>query len=1132
MPANYCYINNDSDDASESSFGMGQNAEARDDAHFFDEGIKANERIRNKNARRGKQANSVVNDVNGKNYSGQQATKADTQKARKYSKEFIKRMKEIHEKEGAPRINEILKEARAMVAGTNVGKTTYFQNLKNKLYAFFVDSRGAMLAWLGEYAGVKGVERYKQPLIQMFTAMNAKARSANTLFRRRQETLLDSLTDAANRAGMAKDEMAMLLGHYATARHAPEANAYLIERWRNKAAELRAKPDSKKNRARIRKLERKADNLERHLDDMMDSYDERKEGRFFSSGYTNAQARARMDEVLKKTGMSKAEADAFADKLSEEFNFIVQERVRNGTLTMDLVNLFPDFRYYVPMMSRNSSWFNNNFRGSPSDATPYNPGSYHAMEGRNNPPDSAWATLGMYGSRAAMEIGSRDFGIALYSLARLLDNRNIKDSGLRVIDYEKFLEMSSSKNADVRDAKAFLLDNGGLVANVPIMQANGTYRMKKKFLYFAGGDWNHEGTWFSARMLNKALSADFKLADVGPIVSGLARTTSSMGQLTTRFTMLFSPVSGSRDFGERLFNLFNRSYETVDGQQLHGSDLAFTFIANAAQAGRILYKGMRGQLEAGSKAEMLYREFQNEGLEQKFTQRMQVSDKNFAELVAERAESKGKLFDAIADPARQAEAMHRLGLDSPVLKRVTNTMGTRKHQFMHVVDGWNDYFQNIAAFTHYLTLREANVGRSQASRAVLQEMNMSQRGTVAPWLQALAPFVTPTVQSGTALMRTLGFGAGSIKDIPKAGWKGYAALVGAFAAYSMLAPLARELMGTDENGRSRYDAMSLEELTRGLPIGLGDGNYIRFPIGFGLPQIASMISVGLNRVSEGRMEVHDLLFDVAFSIVKNTAPGSWPNYGITERPMSFMMSVLTPMPFRPVMEAATNTNFFGSDIWRDVQSDTKSLAESGSTGTPRRFHTFARFMRNVFGVDMQPEIYEHLERGYALGPLRLFTTLANKMDDIYRGAERPSALENVNPLLAAMGITSWYGRVPSASKSLYYEAKRHYDHMLRMQGVDIAVPKDLHRDQHEAWKRERLEEAGWSIEQIDDYLSIWRAEKALREQGRLFNEEYKDTWQNLESSDDLREAFGQLALDNEDIYNEVINDLNYYGGQA
>lgn len=1055
-------------------------------------------------------ADAIAQTVTGRNYTGQRADIPTERKAREHAREFAKQIATTQREAQA----ENLRTAQGimdLVRKTTVAGTNWFQNVKNKVYGTFVSDRAEVNKLLSHYADMAGMPEYANPLIAMFEQIPAVSRGLATKFARREENLLRELIyPLAQRTGMAVEDMALLAGHYACARHAPYRNQYLINHWRAEARRLGENtPDpSPATFAEIRELERRATVLERFRDSDLTDYDEREFGQFFSSGYTDRQAADTMAEILRKTGASKEELDAFSDRLTEEFNYRLSELAKHGLADENSAN--PELLNYVPMLSQRSEGFNN-FTGAGNDTTPYNPGSFHAIEGRNNAPDSAWASLVTYSNRVATSLATRDFGYALNALELHLASQGVQ-SPLKSVSYGKIMDARHG-GSPLHNAMANALYNrGGMVVKVPRRQPDGTTRMEKRFFAFVGRDMDHMGAHFSTEKLNKALSADFKLAEPGPIVGALSRATSVMGQLTTRFPPLFAPVSGSRDFMERLINMANRTYYTTDGRALQGANLLGEYAANVPQAGNILLNGMRGRLAEGSEAQRWYNEFVDHGLNQQFTMRSHVSDRSLAEVLA---------GDDSGIPRSLANRIP--GLDTPNLNRAFNSFGRRKADALRVVDGWNDYWQNFAAMAQYITLRKNGVSADQAASSVLREMNMSLRGSIAPWLQALAPFVVPTVQSGTALMRTLGFGARNARGILSEGIRGYAAIAIAGLAYSVLSGLARDSMGVDENGESRYDALSFDELTRALPIGVGNaGEYVRFPIGFGPAQLGAMLSVGFQRVSEGRMDPSDLMFELMFGVMKNVAPGNWPSYNFSEHPTEFIMSMLTPNPFRPLMEVNQNLDYFGNPIYTDSLNQESARSTHGQTGTPRVFHNVANSMRETIGLDLEPEIYEHAMRSYMLGPLRAITAFARQADQIYRGSDRPSVLDEVHPALAAMGITSWMGKVPNASRSMYYEAKRKYEARIRELGVDLAAPKG---EDGEQWRRRQLEGL-LPQRDIDNYIALWRGQADLQKLSRQFNQEYKDRWLNMDSSTELKNAFDKLADDSNKIYENVLTTIN------
>lgn len=1106
----------------------------RDEATYLasGQGEKVNEmhRIRQEQQQRDHDVEEAASLLNGKNYIGQTPTKGDEAEARKIARAWAKQLN-ADIKASAERYKDRAQELVNLVQGTSVARGSYWSNLKNTVYKAFVSSNAEVNKFLAHFAHMDELPaQYANQFIRMFERIPAIARNINSQFLAQRDNILNACIPLANRCGMDARDFYVLAGHWQLCRHMPERNNYILKRWREELAKMEADPDAR-NSVQYFELEQKINNLERFRNSDLTDFDAETFGEIYHGGYTDKQAADFQEQILRETGATREELDQIGDMFTQAFNHIFSERVRLGLVDAS-VQIPEEFAHYVPALSRSSEGFNN-FTGAPNDATPYNPGSYYAIEGRTSAPDSPAITLGFYGQRAAAEIATRDFGFVLNAIEQSLKKKGV-DSHLRSISYKDLMRrMNASIGGPVAEAARTLYNRGGMVATVPreyTSKKTGKTRIKweKRFFFFAGDNFMHNGTKFDVDSLNKGISASFKTAETGPLVDLLRKGTSTMGQLTTRFSPLFSPVSGTRDFTERAFNMANRTYMTEDGKTLNGASLVGSFLANSTRAGQAMAQVAFNHLDPNSTTGRYWKEFTDQGLVQEFTQNLQLENDSITDLLSRRQEGGSSLVETLAQHQSTEKLAEKLKMNTPVLNKFRNSFGKRQGQVLNVINRWNDSWQNVAAFSHYITLREKGVRASDAADYVMEMMNMSQKGTLAPWLQALAPFVVPTVQSGTAFLRTMGFGADTMRGVLKNGWKGWLALGSAYGAYAMLMPMIKESMGYDEEGNSRFDAMPLSEVSQVFPIGLGDnGEYFRAPIGFGFPQLGALIAVGSERMAQGRLSPSDFAFEIMFSVMKNIAPGNWPEYDFADKPSQYIMSMLTPQPFRPILETATNTNYFGNSLYRDSFSDTDSRADSGRTATPRIWHNAARWMRDTLGIDTYPEAIQNTMRGYALGPFRFFMSWANQADDIYKGSSRPSALNAVHPLLAAMGITSWMGKVSRPEQALYYESKRHYDDKIRNLGVKIAAPRD---QDAETYKRNVLAEAGFTPEEVDDFITIWKAQTALQQQGREFNAQYKDRWRSMDNSEELRMAFDDLDEASQQIYNAAIQQLHYYNG--
>lgn len=1129
MPDN-CLPKGTSIRVTDTPFGAGPVHEAaQSQIHLLDEAQDAFLQADIDAARKNQQIDAIAALADGNEYVGERANKTQEKQARSIIRPVLREIQRIARGAEEARVRSA-QELIRHVSGSSTGQANWFTNLKNSTYTAFVNAKGEFNKWLAVTAASPHMEQYRNPLIMAFEGIDAQSYNIAYRFREMMDRVMDKHAPLANRSGMTLNDFMYVMGDYHAARHVPERNDFLIERWNNEAAKERDAAAATTNRReqaehmrRAGLFEHRANLLRTHIDDINPVLEPGDARHFYSAGMTNAQARQQINDILHRTGLTAAEADGVARDIMGIYDAVALERARAGTMSsFQAEAMNNNFQWYGALLSKNSEWLNNQI-GAPNDASPYNPGSYHAIMGLQSRPDSTWQTLGYYVNRAAAEIASADFGMALNAI--YMKGRQEgwgEGTHLRAIDYDNLVAQrygSDSERALHAAAYNAMYNRGGFVANVKERDPRtGRINTTKKFFFFSGSDFEFNGAKFSVGDLNKALSSSFKSAEVFAPVRTMAAVTSGMGQAMTRFTGLFSPVSGLRDFGERASLIPSRTYTDATGKEFSGASIVPAFLGNATRAGGIMYKGLLGKLDPNTPAGLYWREFTEQGLTQKFVQRARTRDRSLEETL-----------NAPNDNTLAA----RLGLNTPILNRMLNSLGVNKRRFMRIVDGWNDYFQNISAFTHYLTLRERNVTANDAARYVREMMNMSIKGSAAPYLQALAPFVVPTVQSGTALARALGLGATNPKDILKSGYKGYLTLAAAFLGYTMLAPLVREALGQNERGEYYYDSMSVGELSRMIPIPLNDnGEFFRMHFGFGMPQVAATMAISLERVNQGRMTPSDMLFETLFTILKNSAPGAWPEYEFSKNPTAYITSMVTPQPLRPFAEVAMNTNRWGNPIWYAPKDELTSKADSGSTATPRRFHYAAQFWRDTVGLDQSPEAYQYLESQFFLGPLRAVTSMGNQIDDIYKGSSRPSALNSVHPALAALGITSWYGKAPNPSQSLYYEAKRHYESLIRMSGVDLAAPQGSSSAEAEAYKRQQLATIpGFTPQMIQDYVDIWRAETASQQLGRRFNRQYKDAWHQYDTSAELRQAFDTLYDETTALYADTVSKLAYYGNR-
>lgn len=998
--------------------------------------------------------------------------------------------------------------------GLNVGDVSMWQNFKFKTAKAFVNARTDLHKWLWIQARDKDKLPYMQPIAQAFDQMDNKINALRNIFGDRHRRFLADLVPVSKRTGHSTSEIAQGIGIIANCDHMPEANALLLKRWGEQYAEKKARVDALvaagydiENPALIKAdkeatdILNKINQLEANLENPV------KPDGLVSAGYTNAQARQIRTDMMAKYKLSEDEANALAERLRQEVRFITEERAKAGMIDPAIAAAFPDFKKYVPLYSKKL-----NRSGAPNDANIYNPGSYHMLDGMEVEPESAWASLVFYANRAATEMGMQEFAthMAAVQIKLKKDNRasprlEEEYAGLRMASYSELQRWRRGKSEQLASIANDILNNGGLVTDVPVVTPDGKRTMERKYIWFDTG-WEKDG--MTGQMLNDAISASYKSGS--KLVDTLGNLSGYHGQMFTRFQPGFAPIAMMRDFMERSLHMTNRTYYNDAGGVVSGASLLPAFMKNTARAGQMLYSAMRGKADADSLAAQFYDEYQRQGLLQKFTPGVKQESKSAEDLLTEK---------------------HKLGF----LSRWLAGTGRAKDAILRTIDGYNDYLQNVAAFNQYITLREAGINADAAGKYTLELMNMRHSGTFTPYLRIVSPFVVPTMQSAAALGRTLGFGAANLGDIIKQGRNGWLAVLGGAAAFGALHQLSRDTMGYSDDGVSYYDRLPFRDAISYTCIGIDDnGGFAKMPNGFGPIRLASALSLAMDRVSRGIMTAEDAAVEIMFAVGKDVVPTTMPQFDFGKNPAAFIGQIVTPDIIKPLIETMANTNYFGSEIYRASNRD-KAKADQGRASTDVFWHNVARKMMREYGLDMAPEQYQHLAKSYFVGPMRLFGALLDTTFSLTgqmprKGEQNPSAADEMGPWLQALGGNMWYGKVRNPAQGMYFDYIREVDDKIQRLGLQMTDRKNSGNSEASlAYKREQLENSGqFTPQEIDDYVLMLMLNQQLSKLNRDFNSQYKDSWMNMENSDELRAAFEDLFTNANDIYSRFVSESNFY----
>lgn len=1002
--------------------------------------------------------------------------------------------------------------------GTSYNEASKWLNFVNGTFRIFQDKAAKLYKFGQVFAGTDAQNVNNNPFISALLKGQRTHNGLNQQFLNwMTELYANPLRQVADSLGKDVRELMTMVGHYASARHAMERNPILRDRWEGEllAEQQRANPDAE----RIKELETNIANYDQYIDA------ENPPPEVAHAGYTNWQAEKQMKSIEKNTGMTKEQLEAAADNLCAVYQRIQDFRAKNGLLGN--AKDFPEFndKHYVPLLLEK-----DNLAYAVNDTHIYNPRRFYRFDGTTGMPDSAFTSILNYMKRTASEVAYEDTGRAMVIMAQKSFGKDIRysdipintevpaENGLRMVDYDKSIAiMNHGDDFGKRVTNAYMNSDrgGGLVVKVPkINRETGETEGYRRVFVQWDPNWVDEANGLTGAELNSALMHNTRK---GSDLNMIAKATGFMGQFYTRLNPLFSPVNTVRDTIERGSNLMGMELFGENGERINGSSIVTRYMATLPEAAHLMREWKYGRLEEGSAAWQMVQDYIEDGLHQEYTRGVNVQRVGARDLFADEVKRK-RTSDILNDPKYAG------------VKKAVKAMGAQGAKALEVLDEqWNDVFNNIAPLAEYMAMRKAGVARNSAANAVLSQMNLYQSGTATKLLQSFFPFVKPSVQSFTAAMRTLG--ATDASGHFRLNKRGIAGVIGMAGAYMLLSQLSRSSLGTDpETGIDRFDQLSIDELQRGLPIGIDGGKaFLRFPTGYGLIQPIIAMVVGADRVYRGLGTAEEATFDTMFSMVKNAMPANWPQFRFSDHPLEWIAQAFTPTLGQPIVESAFRLDRYGRPITYADPNGPKAMALQGGKNVPKRYHDTAKDILKYFGADFAPEQIRSLANGLLIGPARLFKGIIED-SPMARASRSESASQTLGPVWTALGASLLYGNTYDTGKAMFYNALDAFNRRIRKSGIEITSKEyGSDRDKKEAFLRERLPQAGFSAQDIEDYLRLDRAMADIRKYNRTSSDIIMPLWQE-EDSGPLKEALEGYARDTGAMYDAAVNGLNFYKG--
>ncbi|HHW7447876.1 TPA: LPD38 domain-containing protein [Pasteurella multocida] len=296
------------------------------------------------------------------------------------------------------------------------------------------------------------------------------------------------------------------------------------------------------------------------------------------------------------------------------------------------------------------------------------------------------------------------------------------------------------------------------------------------------------------------------------------------------------------------------------------------------------------------------------------------------------------------------------------LKRENNPIANKLDKVAGVLESYNKMFDTVSALAAYKSLIDNGVDSKQAAAITLNLTNFRKTGSKMKGIKALYLFSQPTVMGAANLIRYLSTRHGQMRFLTY--------IAGMTALYTVL-----RSMDDEDEGGNKMD--QLGDITRFIPIPIGNGDYFKMPVGFGMPQMAWNFATNLVKGTVSDISFMEAGVNMLSHSMKTFAPVSPSEISAAKYPLEKLALTATPSILQPLMQNALNRSAFGSQITTNFVVKDKLKAEQAKSTTAEFWKDLAVDMQQSIGIDMHPEQIKNLFDGYGaiLGSLRELSTI-------------------------------------------------------------------------------------------------------------------------------------------------------------
>lgn len=384
------------------------------------------------------------------------------------------------------------------------------------------------------------------------------------------------------------------------------------------------------------------------------------------------------------------------------------------------------------------------------------------------------------------------------------------------------------------------------------------------------------------------------------------------------------------------------------------------------------------------------------------------------------------------------------------LRKENNPMAGKLEKVGKVLEGYNKMFDTVSALASYKALVENGIDSKQAAATTLELTNFRKTGSKMRGIKALYMFSQPTVMGAANLIRYLSTRKGQIR------------FVAYMAAMTSLYTVLRSMDDEDEGG-NKMD--QLGDITRYIPIPIGDGKYFKIPVGFGMAQMAWNFATNLVKGAVGDISFTEAGTNMLVHSMKTFSPVSPSEISAAKYPMEKITLTATPSILQPVMQNVLNRSAFGNKITTNYVRDDKLKAEQSKATTAQFWKDTAIELNDTLGIDMHPEQIKNLFDGYSsmFGSLKELNTVFVEnpnREDLGRKTRTPFLNQFIGTT-NEFAIQSRYYEASEEAKSVYNEYKSRKERNELGDWLDADKMKliKFHEEEESVIKKARSEKA-------------------------------------------------------------------------